>query len=106
MLDPELVDMYESTVTIYPAGARRDDGKVAMGTGVEAVAHVEEGAKRITGSDGSMIDTVATVYLQDDTTAAEGSQVLLPSGRTGIVKMIDRTRSSDGVEVVLRVGKE
>lgn len=97
MIDPELLELHESTVQLAPVSARALDGGTTWGTPVNYQAHVERKRTMVRNAAGEEVLAAGRVALIDHyPTLNESHQLTLPDGDKHKVVAIETTYDSAG----------
>lgn len=80
----DLDDFYVHTVTLTPITGEGAYG-TTYGTPTQVACFVDETTRLVRDQDGAEVTASATIYTAPGTTAAPGSTVTLPTGRTATV---------------------
>ena len=97
MIDPELLEMHESTVQIAPPQAQRGiDGKVSYDPDVDYQAHVENTAKLIRNAQGEQAWSTGRAFLIDVYPITEHHRLTLPNGKTPLIVAVEDTYDTTG----------
>lgn len=99
MIDPELLEMLESEVTIAlpTSDARTSDGKRTMGTPAPYRAHVEARRDMVRNASGEEVLASGFVYLDAAyPSIKESAKLTLPDGRTPTILAVETTYGTDG----------
>lgn len=97
MIDPELLELHESTVQLAPPSARALDGGTTWGTAVDYQAHVESKRMMVRNAAGELMLATGRVFLVDVYPAlTELYQLTLPDGSKRKVVAIETTYDRSG----------
>jgi len=97
VIDTELMEMLESTVTIAPVASRGLDGHRNPGTPVEYRAHVEWGQSIVRNASGEDVSSAGRCHLDSYYPAVkETSFLTLPDGATPTIVAVTVTYDSAG----------
>lgn len=80
-LDPLLADLMLTEVTVYQSVTRDAYGKRTLGAGTTVLAHISQGAGKVSDGDGEQVPIDATLYLADVLNVDPATDVVeLPDG--------------------------
>lgn len=97
MIDPELLEMLESMVTIAPVASRSLDGRRTPGTPVSYKAHVEWGQTIVRNASGEDVSSAGRCHLDSYYPAVkETSFLTLPDGATPTIVAVQVTYDTAG----------
>ena len=98
MLEPELLELLESTVLLAaPQGTRTVDGQTAYAANVGYRAHVEPTSKRLLTEAGETIAATGRVLLDDAyPTLTQQHRLTLPSGQQPVLLSVETTYDPSG----------
>jgi hypothetical protein len=97
MIDPELLELLESTVTIASPNARALDGKRAFGTAVSYRAHVERRNDMIRNASGEEVMAAGRCLLDSYyASIREADRLTLPDGVQPSVVAVEHSYDSNG----------
>lgn len=97
MIDRELLELLESTVTIAPVSTRALDGKATYGTAVSYRAHVERRRDMVRNASGEEVMYAGRCLLDGAYPAVkESARITLPDGSQPSLIAVETTYDGSG----------